>query len=104
MTGYKDPPKEHQWKKGQSGNAGGRPKNTLKDHVRQKLNDMTSDEKDEWLKTHKISGDIQWKMSEGSPHQTEETKIDANITIVAPSAVVDKLHATHQETGNSNKE
>lgn len=53
--------------KGVSGNPSGRPKNTLKDYVRQKLAAMTDEQKEEYLKD--IPRDFQWKMSEGNPPQ-----------------------------------
>lgn len=62
---YKQPPKEHQFKPGQSGNPGGRPKNTLKDYVRQKFIHMSDEEKEQFLKG--VSPDIMWKMGEGNP-------------------------------------
>ena len=70
----------------------GRPKGSgggLKDYDRKKFLAMTDEEKDEYLKT--IAPELRYRMAEGNPHQTEEKTIDANITIVAPSAVIDKL-------------
>lgn len=57
------------FKPGFSGNPGGRPKNTLKDYIRIKLSDMTPEQKEQWLKDNKISGDLQWRMAEGQPQQ-----------------------------------
>ena len=59
--------KPFQWKKGQSGNPSGRPKNTLKQYVAMKLNDMTPQEKEDFLKD--VSKELQWKMAEGNPKQ-----------------------------------
>jgi hypothetical protein len=56
------------FKPGQSGNPNGRPKNTLKDYVRQKLAGMTEEEKEAFL--GKVPPEMIWKMAEGSPHQT----------------------------------
>lgn len=52
---------------GVSGNPSGRPKNTLKDYLRQKFNNMTDEEKEAWLITHDVPADVQWKMAEGNP-------------------------------------
>lgn len=57
------------WKKGQSGNPGGRPKNSMKHYVALKLAAMTAKEKEAWLKDYKISGETMWKMGEGNPEQ-----------------------------------
>ena len=63
---------------GQSGNPGGRPKDSLKNYIAKKLADMSDEEKEKWLKDNKISGIDQWKMGEGNPKQ--DTEIDATIT------------------------
>ena len=55
-------------------NPGGRPKNSLKSYVAKKLADMTPKEKDEFLKS--VGKSEQWKMAEGSPHQTQDQKIE----------------------------
>lgn len=52
---------------GQSGNPGGRPKDTLKAFIAREFRNMDDDEKREWLKTHKITGDLMWRMGEGNP-------------------------------------
>lgn len=74
-TGYRNPPKEYQFKPGVSGNPSGRPKNTLKNYVRQRFDKMTDDEKEAWLIENKISGIDQWRMGEGNPHQTTDTEL-----------------------------
>ena len=58
--------------KGVSGNPSGRPKNTMKDHVRVKFSDMTPEQKDQWLIDNKIGGLDQWKMGEGNPKNDVE--------------------------------
>jgi hypothetical protein len=54
---------------GVSGNPGGRPKNTLKNYLARKFDEMTDEQKDAWLLEHKVPGDVQWKMAEGNPAQ-----------------------------------
>lgn len=65
-----NPSPETRFKPGQSGNPSGRPKNTLKDYVRQKFMSMGDDEKENFLKG--IAKIDQWKMSEGNPAQESD--------------------------------
>ena len=48
-------------------NAGGEPKNSMKNYVAKKLALLSDEEKDKWLKDRKISGIDEWKMAEGNP-------------------------------------
>lgn len=61
-----------QFKPGQSGNPGGRPKGTvsLKTFARQMIQDMTDDEKLEFMKG--LSKDTIWEMAEGKAHATTD--------------------------------
>ena len=63
--------------KGVSGNPGGRPKGSMKDYVRNYLADMTPEEKKEWIKD--VPKDLQWRMSEGNPHQTTDNKTEVTL-------------------------
>ena len=79
------PKEDTQFKPGAAwtGNAGGRPKNTLKDHLRKKFKDMTDEERDEFL--GKVSPEVKFKMAEGNPDsQTDVTSggepISLNVT------------------------
>lgn len=69
---YRDPPKEHQWKPGQSGNLRGRPKGTMKDYLRRKFMEMSDEEKQAFLKKHKVSGKDQIEFAEGKAKQDFE--------------------------------
>lgn len=62
------------FKVGVSGNPKGRPKNTLKDYVRQKFMLMTDEEKEDFLE--KIPPEIIWKMGEGNPMQNTDVTTD----------------------------
>lgn len=61
------PKEDTQFKPGQSGNPGGRPKGTMKQFVQAMFVGMTDKEKAAWLKAHKVTGIDIWKMGEGLP-------------------------------------
>ena len=68
------------WKKGQSGNMKGRPKGkTMKDYAREYLSKMTDDERDEFMEG--IPKEVIWKMSEGNPHSTTDSKVEVTLPI-----------------------
>jgi len=50
---------------GVSGNPSGRPKNTMKDYISRKFQEMSDEDKEAWLRENRISGIDQWKMGEG---------------------------------------
>ena len=85
------------FKAGFSGNPSGRPKNTLKDYVSKKFQEMSDAEKEEWLKENKVSGEFIWRMGEGNPaQQTDITSAGQPIPILGG--------ITHVYTDNSSKE
>ena len=76
--GYKDPPKEHQFKPGHCYNPKGRPKGkTMKEYAREFLMSMGDEAKLKFLNS--LSKETVWKMAEGNPHQ--DTNLDANVSM-----------------------
>jgi hypothetical protein len=71
----------HVYKKGQSGNPGGRPKNTLKEYAKQKLANMTEEEREEFL--NGIDKRVIWEMSEGKPKQDMEVSGEMTTKIIS---------------------
>lgn len=67
---------------GQSGNPGGRPKDTMKQYLRQKFSDLTPEQKEAWLISNNVSGEFQLRMGEGNPTE------DKNITIKVPTPIL----------------
>lgn len=64
------------YKKGQSGNPGGRPKGSksMKTWVKEKLEVMTDDERENFLEG--LSKEIIWKLAEGNPKQDNEVVLN----------------------------
>ena len=59
-------------------NPSGRPPGkTLKEFAREMLMTMTDEQKVEYLK--KLPPEIVWRMAEGNPHNTQETKADVEV-------------------------
>lgn len=67
------------FKPGVSGNLAGRPKNTLKDYIRNKFMAMSKEQKEDFLKD--IPHDIQWRMGEGNPAQDIEQSLEIRLPI-----------------------
>ncbi len=76
---HRQPPVEHQFKKGQVANPTGRPKDSLKVYLRRKLTGMTEEEKEKWIK--EIPKELQWRMSEGNPETKTNTKFEGDLKI-----------------------
>ena len=55
------------FKPGYSGNPGGRPRNVLKEYLRGKFEEMSDEDKEEFLS--KVSPELKWQMVEGRPAQ-----------------------------------
>ena len=74
--------KQYQWQKGQTGNAGGRPKGkSLKTFAREILMDMPEEEKAEFMKT--LEPKIIWEMAEGKAKQDVEVSGELTSKIIS---------------------
>lgn len=79
------PNKDTQFKPGESGNPGGRPKGTLKHYVREKFIAMSEDQKEEFIKD--IAKDTIWKMGEGNPDNKDEVTVKDETSNLSPEAL-----------------
>lgn len=71
----------------------GRPKNTLKDYVRQKFTEMSDEEKEEFLK--KVPPEFQWRMGEGQPKQ------DVGMEVTVPQTLIELIQHGFKKGGDS---
>ncbi len=71
------------YKKGQSGNPGGRPKGSksLKTYVKEKLETLADEEKEEFLDS--LPKELIWKMAEGNPKQDTELSGEVTAKIIS---------------------
>ena len=71
------------FKKGVSGNPGGRPKNSLKLHLQTKFAGMDDEQKEAWLKDNKINAELMWRMAEGNPSTNMELSGEVKAKIIS---------------------
>lgn len=77
------------WKKGQSGNPGGRPKGKgLKEYDREKFAAMSDEDKEAFLE--KIPPELRYRMAEGNPHQTSDSKVDGVLVVEIAKEIAEK--------------
>ena len=70
-----------QFKPGQSGNPGGRPKGSisLKEYAKKMLQDMSEEEKLEFMKG--LDKDVIWEMAEGKAQANIDASVKGDITV-----------------------
>ncbi len=85
--------KPYQFKPGESGNPGGRPKGTMKSYLAKKFMEMSEEEKEAFLIEHKVDGKAQIEFGEGKAKQDME--VSGKLSI---SNVLDQLENGRQET------
>lgn len=77
------PKEDTQFKPGQSGNPGGRPKGSMKDYVRRMFAEMNDEQKKAWLKSNKINPIDMWKMGEGLPKADMELNGEMKTKVIS---------------------
>lgn len=78
------------YKKGQSGNPGGRPKGSksIKTYLQEKFNSMTDEERETFLEG--LPKDIIWKMAEGNPSTNTDITSQGEKIVVMPAELIAK--------------
>jgi len=97
---YKIPPKEFQWKKGQSGNPNGRPKGkSLKDFAREYLLKLSEEDKIDFLAS--LPTEIVWKMAEGNPANATDITSQGKPIIQLAQEIIEKNEINTQSESDS---
>lgn len=89
------------YKKGQSGNPGGRPKGTksMKTYIRERFESMTDDEREEFLEG--LPKEIIWKMGEGNPETKSDVTSGGEKIMFLPSELINKHGITSSTKDDS---
>ena len=86
--------KQYQWKPGETGNPGGRPKGGLKDYDRKKFIEMSDKEKEAFLK--KVAPELRYRMAEGNPQNDITTGGEK-----LPTPILNELYSHHSSKENT---
>jgi hypothetical protein len=87
--------KQYQFQKGNNANPNGRPKGkSLKTFVREMFENMPEEDKAEFLKC--VDPELVWRMSEGNPHSTEDSKV----TVELPQPILDVIQQNNSNSEN----
>ena len=99
-TNSKVPPQlqAHVYKKGQSGNPGGKPVGavSMKTYVKNKLLAMSPEDREEFLEG--IEKKVLWEMSEAKAKQDIDADVKATINVIIPKQIAEAFNINEPNT------